>query len=139
MLFWRHILVCSACLFFLSHKAEAVTLATAPSDKELATLTRFRRQHRRTLDGRLCAAAFVQGGSTYTGCTDTPNPDGISGRVWCYVEPQVLDEKTSWGYCAPVVDYNSLRRQVTKEMPTKVREVQEYVAKLQKAEAAAKG
>ena len=43
---------------------------------------------RRTLDGRLCAAAFVQNRQAYTGCTDAPNPDGESGRPWCYVESQ---------------------------------------------------
>ena len=40
------------------------------------------------MDGRLCAPAFVQAGSAYTGCTDAPNPDGVSGRPWCYVEAQ---------------------------------------------------
>ena len=29
----------------------------------------FRQEHRRTVDGRLCAAAFVQDRQTYTGCT----------------------------------------------------------------------
>ena len=48
-----------------------------------------RQQHRRTIDGRLCAAAFVQNRKTYTGCTDSPNPSGESGRAWCYVEAQV--------------------------------------------------
>ena len=44
---------------------------------------------RRTLDGRLCAAAFVQNRQAFTGCADVPNPDGVSGRPWCYVESQV--------------------------------------------------
>jgi len=48
-----------------------------------------RQQHRRTIDGRLCAAAFVQNRKTYTSCTDSPNPAGESGRPWCYVEAQV--------------------------------------------------
>jgi hypothetical protein len=48
-----------------------------------------RQQHRRTIDGRLCAAAFVQNRKSYTGCTDSPNPSGESGRPWCYVEAQV--------------------------------------------------
>ena len=30
---------------------------------------RFRTQHRKTTDGRLCAAAGVQGEQTFTGCT----------------------------------------------------------------------
>ena len=37
------------------------------SRKELQPLTKFRQQHRKTVDGRLCAAAFVQSRQTYTG------------------------------------------------------------------------
>ena len=59
----------------------------APED--LAPLTKFRQQHRKTIDGQLCAAAFVQDRKAYTGCTDAPSPSGVSGRPWCYVEPQV--------------------------------------------------
>ena len=55
----------------------------------LQPLTKYRQQHRRTVDGRLCAAAFVQNRKAYTGCTDATNPAGESGRPWCYVEPQV--------------------------------------------------
>lgn len=55
----------------------------------LQPLTKYRQQHRRTVDGRLCAAAFVQNRKAYTGCTDAANPVGESGRSWCYVEPQV--------------------------------------------------
>ena len=57
--------------------------------EQLQPLTKFRQQHRRTTDGRLCAAAFVQNRKAYTGCTEAPNPNGESGRPWCYVEPQV--------------------------------------------------
>ena len=59
------------------------------SREQLLPLTKFRQQHRRTIDGRLCAAAFVQNRKSYTGCTDAPNPNGESGRPWCYVEAQV--------------------------------------------------
>ena len=59
------------------------------SREQLQPLTKFRQQHRRAIDGRLCAAAFVQNRKAYTGCTDAPNPAGESGRPWCYVEPQV--------------------------------------------------
>ena len=55
----------------------------------LQPLTKFRQQHRRTVNGRLCAAAFVQNRKAYTGCTNSANPLGESGRMWCYVEPQV--------------------------------------------------
>lgn len=37
------------------------------SREELQPLTKFRQQHRKTIDGRLCAAAFVQNRQTYTG------------------------------------------------------------------------
>merc|ERR1712203_288895 len=59
--------------------------------EELQPLTKFRQQHRRTIDGRLCAAAFVQNRKAYTDCTDAPSPSGESGRPWCYVEAQLLD------------------------------------------------
>jgi len=62
------------------------------SREQLQPLTNFRQQHRRTIDGRLCAAAFVQNRKSYTGCTDAPNPTGESGRPWCYVEAQDLKD-----------------------------------------------
>ena len=49
-----------------------------------------RQQHRRTLDGRLCAAAFVFDRQTHTGCSDGTNPAGEHGREWCYVDAQVV-------------------------------------------------
>ena len=69
--------------------------------EQLQPLTKFRQQHRRTIDGRLCAAAFVQNRKAYTDCTDAPNPAAESGRPWCYVEPQLLDGGAAWNYCAP--------------------------------------
>ena len=39
------------------------------SREQLQPLTNFRQQHRTTLDGRLCAAAFVQDRKTFTGPT----------------------------------------------------------------------
>ena len=48
-----------------------------------------RQQHRRTLDGRLCAAAFVFDRQTHVGCSDGTNPAGEHGREWCYVDAQV--------------------------------------------------
>lgn len=86
--------------------------------EQLQPLTKFRQQHQRTVDGRLCAAAFVQARKAYTGCTDAPDPSGMSGRPWCYVEPQVdyfavanclhacdkcnvelLNAGAAWNYC----------------------------------------
>ena len=42
--------------------------------EQLKPLTQFRQQHRKTLDGRLCAAAFVQDRKAYTDCSTAPNP-----------------------------------------------------------------
>ena len=39
---------------------------------------------------------------------------------------------------APTVDYDVMRRQVRDETPAKVQQMRQYVARLQKAEAAAK-
>ena len=69
--------------------------------EQLQPLTKFRQQHRRTIDGRLCAAAFVQNRKAYTDCTDAPSPAGDSGRPWCYVEAQLLDGGAAWNYCVP--------------------------------------
>ena len=69
--------------------------------------------HRKTADGRLCAAAFIHNSQAFTvadfdgtqdsdaivhglyciqDCTTVNNPDGVSGREWCYVEVS----KTIW-------------------------------------------
>ena len=80
----QFMILCSICVVGL--------MAQGPDEgysrEQLQPLTNFRQQHRRTIDGRLCAAAFVQNRKSYTGCTDAPNPSGESGRPWCYVEAQ---------------------------------------------------
>merc|ERR1719411_1980272 len=96
------------------------------------------RQHRRTVDGRLCAASFVQAGTAYTGCTDSIDPNGISGRAWCYVEAQLASEQNpAWGFCAPAIDYNEARREAQKRIAAKTQLAQKYISRLHKAEAAA--
>ena len=55
----------------------------------LLVAAQHRQQHRRTVDGRLCAAAFVFDRQTHTGCSDSSNPVGEHGREWCYVDAQV--------------------------------------------------
>merc|ERR1712146_523569 len=98
-----------------------------------------RQQHRRTIDGRLCAAAFVQNRKSYTGCTDAPNPTGESGRACCYVEAQLLDSdagEVAWNYCAPVADYDGLRKETAAVFDAKVGEVKDLVSKLQKTQKA---
>merc|ERR1711935_1236502 len=103
--------------------------------EQLQPLTKFRQQHRRTTDGRLCAAAFVQNRKSYTGCTDAPNPTGESGRPWCYVEAQLLmadSGDAAWNYCAPVVDYDAMRKSMAATFDEKIVEVRGLVTKLQK-------
>ena len=75
--------------------------------------------HRKTLDGRLCAAAYVHDSQAFTAqllshvtvlalaglvqdCTTASSPEGISGREWCYVEVRVQSD-------VPSVLSNSLR------------------------------
>lgn len=97
---------------------------------ELQKLTSNRRQHRRTVDGRLCAAAFVQDDQTYTDCTTARAPNGAvgvseawillhpylplcvfytsGGAEWCYVEVQLLGKgPADWNYCLPPIDYST--------------------------------
>ena len=103
-------------------------------------LTQFRKEHRRTIDGRLCAAAFVQDRIAFSGCTKTKTPVGDSGREWCYVEAQVASESTdsaqTWNYCAPVVDYASARATAGKSLRTKLGEARAWIGKMQKAQRA---
>jgi hypothetical protein len=70
------------------------------------------------------------------GCTDSPSPKGDSGRSWCYVEAQ-LAGGSSWNYCAPVVDYDILRKEAAASLSTKVDDVRGFVSKLGKAQKAA--
>merc|ERR1711935_888926 len=118
-------------------------LAQSPDEgysrEQLQPLTKFRQQHRRTIDGRLCAAAFVQNRKSYTGCTDAPNPSGESGRPWCYVEAQLLalSVEAAWNYCTPVVDYDALRKEVAAVLEERAATVQGIVAKLQRTQRAA--
>ena len=106
-------------LMCTSHSALAADPQERYSREQLQPLTKFRQQHQRTIDGRLCAAAFVQNRKAYTACTDAPSPSGVSGRPWCYVEPQVdapssilsmnivaavrgcqlLGDAAAWNYC----------------------------------------
>jgi len=75
-----------------------LTCAALPGSACIAGQT-----HRKTVDGRLCAAAYVHNSQAFTvrthlvmvlqlclpgcqDCTSAANPDGVSGREWCYVE-----------------------------------------------------
>merc|ERR1719411_2345910 len=95
--------LCRSTMFTKHSIAGAICLLCAT---EAATLTAGR-EHRRTSDGRLCAASFVQSGVAYTGCADVVDPSGLSGRPWCYVDAQLTrGQEPEWGPCAPAVDYN---------------------------------
>ncbi|KAL8438591.1 hypothetical protein ACSSS7_000125 [Eimeria intestinalis] len=79
----------------------------AAAESALQKLTEFRPRHRKTVDGRLCAAAFVHEGQTYTDCTDARSPDGVTGREWCYVEVQLLGKgPKDWEPCSPPLNYS---------------------------------
>merc|ERR1719217_1693358 len=87
--------------------------ANQPQAESLQALTQYRPEHRRTIDGRLCAAAGVFNRQVFTGCTDGPSPAGNSGRPWCYVEPQLLNQTPglpNFGFCAPRINYNAMSK-----------------------------
>ncbi|KJP84988.1 hypothetical protein AK88_05383 [Plasmodium fragile] len=89
---------------------ESISVLGRDPTSSLERITEFRQQHRKTLDGRLCAAAFLHDDQTYTDCTSATSPDGTSGREWCYVEVQLLGKGSrDWDYCANAVNYNKLR------------------------------
>jgi len=82
--------------------------------EDLTMLTRYRSQHRRTMEGFLCSAAGVYNRKVFTGCYSGASPDGTEGKEWCYFEPEVADGlpdgSKNWGYCAPVIDYDAIRK-----------------------------
>jgi len=127
-------------LSFLAVASAAGAPDAGYSREQLQPLSQFRAQHHKTIDGRLCAAAFVQDRQTYTGCTDATNPSGESGRPWCYVEAQLLNQSpgaANWAYCSAVTDYDAIRAEVAGLFSDKVRDVRSYVSRLQKAQRAA--
>ncbi|CCF75456.2 cleavage and polyadenylation specificity factor subunit 5 [Babesia microti strain RI] len=113
---------------------------------DLSPLTEFRRFARRTVDGRLCAAAFIQDDQTYTDCTNATAPDGSNGIEWCYVEVQLINKGSSlkdWGECEPPTDYDRIRalntrkilekfelaKQMTSELELHTNRLQKHIAK----------
>ena len=62
------------------------------------------------------------------------------GWRFLFVRVELLDgssAEAAWNFCAPVVDYDSLRKEVAAIFEEKVVEVQGLVAKLQKTQRAA--
>ncbi|SBS88714.1 LCCL domain-containing protein [Plasmodium malariae] len=101
-------------------------------DKEnLKKLTEYRQQHRKTVDGRLCAAAFVQDDQTYTDCTKATDPNGITGKDWCYVEVQLIGKgNRDWDYCKGVINYDVVRSKARTFFQAKSNELSSAVTKL---------
>ncbi|KAH7648331.1 hypothetical protein FG379_000255 [Cryptosporidium bovis] len=115
----------------LVSKSFGQTTLQAPSTQLLQELAQYRQQFRRTIDGRLCSAVFVQDFQTYTDCTIAKSPDGTSGREWCYVEPQVASQGSkNWNYCLPVVNYDLLRMKANEIFENKARESAKIVNQL---------
>ncbi|KJP86931.1 hypothetical protein AK88_03440 [Plasmodium fragile] len=102
-------------------------------DKEnLKKLTEYRQQHRKTVDGRLCAAAFVQDDQTFTDCTKATDPNGITGREWCYVEVQLVGKgNRDWDYCKGVINYDVVRSKARTFYLAKSNELNSAVTKLE--------
>lgn len=126
---------------------------------DLSPLTEFRRFARRTVDGRLCAAAFIQDDQTYTDCTNATAPDGSNGKYlyfglyisksqnfdilsnsneigieWCYVEVQLINKGSSlkdWGECEPPTDYDRIRALNTRKILEKFELAKQMTSELE--------
>jgi hypothetical protein len=80
------------------------------SDKTYLNLKTPKR--RTTQDGRKCSSKFQQEGKVYTDCITLKSPDGKNGRKeWCYTDPNE-GGSTNWDYCAPSLDYDTIREKV---------------------------
>ncbi|EEA06823.1 PA14 domain-containing protein [Cryptosporidium muris RN66] len=122
MLDKKKLLLCF-CLLLTIHITWGQSEIQAPTSELLQELAQYRQQFRRTIDGRLCAAVFVQDFQTYTDCTIARSPDGTSGREWCYVEPQVAAQGVNnWNYCLPIVNYDLVRAKASEAFEIKVKE-----------------
>merc|ERR1719203_1237534 len=98
----------------------------------LEPLTKFRQSHRKTIDGRLCAAAYVHNAQAFTDCTAAANPDGVSGRDWCYIEEQVANAgPRKWDFCAPRTNYADVRKRVGYAFAEKANEIADAIAVVQ--------
>ncbi|GBE58849.1 PA14 domain-containing protein, putative [Babesia ovata] len=76
-------------------------------------LTQYRARPRRTVDGNLCAAAFLEKNQIYTDCTREVAPDGTQDREWCYHESQLTGKlERDWGFCVPPPNYERIRSAV---------------------------
>lgn len=110
-----------------------VTAAASSSQQQaLEPLTKYRQTHRKTTDGRLCAAAYVHNSQAFTDCTSAANPDGTSGREWCFVEEQAANAGAQqWDYCVPKPNYAEVRARVGSAFAEKAHELADAVAVVQ--------
>merc|ERR1719420_74142 len=100
---------------------------------------RFQQQHRKTTDGRLCAAASAQDEQTFAGCSSMASPDGSVGRPWCYLAPQLIDasgDAQNWQYCAGVIDYDAVRAAALPEFAAAIADIRASKARASLAERA---
>merc|ERR1711907_32790 len=128
-------LVASRCSKSMHKRIFAFSLmgvVTNAQQQPLEPLTKYRQTHRKTIDGRLCAAAYVHNSQAFTDCTAAPNPDGVSGREWYYVEEQVANTGASkWDYCAPKPNYADVRKRVANAFAEKANEIADAIAVVQ--------
>merc|ERR1712083_52100 len=118
----------SVCATMLISLAAASSLQQQP----LQPLTKYRQTHRKTTDGRLCAAAYVHNSQAFTDCTSAANPDGVSGRDWCYIEEQVANAgPRKWDFCAPRINYADVRKRVGYAFAEKANEIADAIAVVQ--------
>merc|ERR1719456_794834 len=106
---------------------------------ELGEAPRFQQQHRKTVDGRLCASASAQDEQTFAGCSTQATPDGDIGRPWCYLAPQLIDASSdtqNWQYCAGVVDYDAVRAAALPEFAAAITDIRGSKARASLAERA---
>merc|ERR1719263_1872724 len=105
----------------------------------VAEAPRFQQQHRKTVDGRLCASASAQDEQTFAGCSTLATPDGDIGRPWCYLAPQLVDasaDSKNWQYCADVIDYDEVRAASLPEFAAAVNDIRGEKARANLAERA---
>lgn len=115
------------------YKAEEGKAQEEEEDDLMYYLTQYRARARRTVEGNLCASAFVEKNQIYTDCTKEIAPDGTQDREWCYHESQLNGKlERDWGFCEPPLNYEKIRRAVITKIQEKVEQAQELKETLNK-------
>lgn len=120
------------CILYFIYLNIVYSYGSESYDQEsLKKLTEYRQQHRKTVDGRLCAAAFVQEDRTYSDCTKATDPNGLTGKEWCYVEVQLIGKgNRDWEYCRGVINYDVVRSKARVFFQGKANELSRAVSRL---------